>query len=512
MIELISDPEIFKLANDSIIGGISLVSGKYSRADNEYTNQGQTKVKKEMDGLKTTIKSFDANSLYPSAMTTYMPTNDFKMVSDISKYTNEFISSYSDEASIGFGVYLDWHIPEELHDTFNDYPITVEKKCITADMLSPKQLERRAKIASKINRKEYSISSDIPKVVPNLCKQTDVFVHYRFLKMALRMGVKIDKIHSIMTFNQAPIFKEFIDLCVERRRNAVNEEERDLWKLCINSLYGKFCENLDKRLQCVAVNSKKQLLFQTRKIVKNRRDIAINKDLVFIQNSRNVVMQNRPKIIGNFILQESKRIMFEFYYDVLKAKFGEGLRLLASDTDSLKIEVKTTEDFELWCWENRTHFDNSKMPLDFIKRVVKGTEYESWSEEMLLKECKTNEKQLFKFKDEGEGVPIECFYGMKSKMYCQIPDETYSTKLKIVCKGLARIVKDSGLNESSFKNSFDNDSMEQHHFTRIQSVDRVISTVEQSKWGINALDTKRYELDGGYTLAHGHYKIAQLKK
>jgi len=101
---------------------------------------------------------------------------------------------------------------------------------------------------------------------------------------------------------------------------------------------------------------------------------------------------------------------------------------------------------------------------------------------------------------------------MKSKMYCQIPDETYSTKLKIVCKGLARIVKDSGLNESSFKNSFDNDSMEQHHFTRIQSVDRVISTVEQSKWGINALDTKRYELDGGYTLAHGHYKIAQLKK
>jgi hypothetical protein len=50
---------------------------------------------------------------------------------------------------------------------------------------------------------------------------------------------------------------------------------------------------------------------------------------------------NKPIYIGANILDESKLIMFKLYYDHLLPHFGERMKLIYTDTDSLVLYVQS---------------------------------------------------------------------------------------------------------------------------------------------------------------------------
>ena len=45
--------------------------------------------------------------------------------------------------------------------------------------------------------------------------------------------------------------KKYINFNTEKRVNAANDFEKDIFELMINSAYGKTMENLQKKNQCV---------------------------------------------------------------------------------------------------------------------------------------------------------------------------------------------------------------------------------------------------------------------
>ena len=56
---------------------------------------------------------------------------------------------------------------------------------------------------------------------------------------------------------------------------------------------------------------------------------------------------NKPVYLGLSIWDQIKTIMFEFWYDYLKPKYGENIKLCYMDTDSFIVHVKTDDIYQI---------------------------------------------------------------------------------------------------------------------------------------------------------------------
>ena len=90
--------------------------------------------------------------------------------------------------------------------------------------------------------------------------------------------------------------------------------------------------------------------------------------------------------------------MYDFWYNVIKAKYGEKAQLLYIDTDSLMMLIEMSDTYaDLWA--NKHLYDFSDYP----------THHQNYDG--------LNKKVIGKFKDECNSVPIAEFVGLRSKMY-----------------------------------------------------------------------------------------------
>jgi len=90
-------------------------------------------------------------------------------------------------------------------------PMASEHLEITEDMLSP---------YSKSFIDPLHLWQPSKKLVPNLINKQKYVCHYRNLQFYLNHGLKLDKIHRIISFTQSPWLKPWIDLCTEQRKTA----------------------------------------------------------------------------------------------------------------------------------------------------------------------------------------------------------------------------------------------------------------------------------------------------
>ena len=89
------------------------------------------------------------------------------------------------------------------------------------------------------------------------------------------------------------------------------------------------------------------------------------------------VKMNKPVYLGLSILDISKTLMYEFWYDYTKPKYRDRAKLCYTDTDSFIIHIKT-EDFyrdiadDVKKWFDTSNYDendNRSLPIGKNKRV-----------------------------------------------------------------------------------------------------------------------------------------------
>ena len=110
----------------------------------------------------------------------------------------------------------------------------------------------------------------------------------------------------------------------------------------INSVYGKTMENLRKRINVRLVNNKKDFLKYTSRLTHITHKI-FDKSYTAVREIKPVLTLNKPIYVGYAVLELSKWLMYDFYYDFLKKIDAE---LLFNETDSLTYEIKSEDVYE----------------------------------------------------------------------------------------------------------------------------------------------------------------------
>ena len=82
------------------------------------------------------------------------------------------------------------------------------------------------------------------------------------------------------------------------------------------------------------------------------------------------MLRNKPVCLELPILDLSKTVMHDFWYDYVKPKYGENAKLCYMDTDSFIVHVKTDDVFKDNGEDVGTRFDTSKFEMD--KSLPKG--------------------------------------------------------------------------------------------------------------------------------------------
>ena len=139
----------------------------------------------------------------------------------------EKIPLLDDDSERGYILEVDLLYPEKCHDAHKDFPLAPEKLGVHPSMLSAQQ---RAALATNLgvplDTLDSRVSAPMQKLVPNLMDKTRYGVDYRLLKLYVRLGLVITKIHRALEFEQTYWLRDYINFNTEQRAAARNEFEK----------------------------------------------------------------------------------------------------------------------------------------------------------------------------------------------------------------------------------------------------------------------------------------------
>ena len=165
---------------------------------------------------------------------------------------------------------------------------------------------------------------DCKKLLLTLQGKKNYVTHYKNLQLYLKQGMKLKRVHRVLEFEQECWMEPYIRMNTEFRKNAKSDFEKNFYKLMNNSVFGKTMENLRNRVDIKIVRSD-----ETEKIRKlvasplySRFEIFSN-DMAGIEMRKSKLFLNKPVYTGMTILENSKILMYDFFYNVLKKQYGE---------------------------------------------------------------------------------------------------------------------------------------------------------------------------------------------
>ena len=147
------------------------------------------------------------------------------------------------------------------------------------------------------------------------------------------------------------------------RKVAKNDFKKDFFKLMNNSVFGKTMENIRKHrdIKLVTTDRKRSnLVLEPNYHTMN----YISENLSIIEMRRTKVKMNKPIYLGLSILEISKLLMYEFWYDYMKPKYNDSVKLCYMDTDSFIMNIKTEDFYYDIANDVEERFDTSNYEVD----------------------------------------------------------------------------------------------------------------------------------------------------
>ena len=240
-----------------------------------------------------------------------------------------------------------------------------------------------------------------------------------------------------------------------------------------NSIFGKTMENVRKHRDIKLVTTEEQRI----KLVPEPNYHAakqLSENLLAIEMKKTKVKMNKPVYLGMSVLDISKTLMYEFWYDYIKPKYKEKAKLCYMDTDSFIINIFTEGFFEdinndVEIWFDTSNYDkNDKRPLPMCM----------------------NKKVIGMFKDELGRKIMKEFCALRAKTYAYLMDDD-SEKKK--AKGIKKYVIKRRLMFENYKDSLFNNKTILKSQLRFKSDHHDAYTEEVNKTALNSNDDNRMQ-------------------
>ena len=138
--------------------------------------------------------------------------------------------------------------------------------------------------------------------------------------------------------------------------------------------------------------------------------VRFSENLMAIEMRKTRVFMNKPVYIGQTVLDISKTLMYEYYYDYLTPKYADKVKLSYVDTYSFIIYFETED--------SGNSKDDKRLPVGINKKVIG------------------------KMKGELNGLAMTEFVALASKVYAYVCD---NDKVDKRVKGIKRCVRDKVL-------------------------------------------------------------------
>ena len=184
------------------------------------------------------------------------------------------------------------------------------------------------------------------------------------------------------------------------RTEAKNDFEKYFFKIMNNAVFGKTMENVRKHRDINLVTTDKR----RNQLVSEPNYHAtkwFSGNLLAIEMKKTKVKMNKPVYLGLSILEISKNLMYEFWYDYIKPKYKNNGKLCHINTDSFIIHIKTKDFYE-----------------DIADDVVKWFDTSNYSEDDKIPLRRgMNKKVIGLFKDELGGTIMTGFVALIPKTY-----------------------------------------------------------------------------------------------
>ena len=196
---------------------------------------------------------------------------------------------------------------------------------------------------------------------------------------------------------------------IELRKVAGNDFEKDFYKLMNNAVFGKTMENVRKHRDIKLVTTDKK----RSKLVSEPNYHTMNyisEDFSIVEMKRTKVKLHKPIYLGLSILNVSKILMYEFWYDYMKPKYNDNVKLCYTDTDSFVMNIKTKDFYKDIANDVEDRFDTSNYEVN--RPLPTGK----------------NKKVLGLMKDELGGKVITEFDALRPKTYSYLTDDLKRTK------------------------------------------------------------------------------------
>ena len=150
-----------------------------------------------------------------------------------------------------------------------------------------------------------------------LAEKSNYVIHYKSLQFYLKQGMRLKMVHRVIEFEQEPCMEPYIQMNTGFRKAA----EANFYKLMNNSVLSKTMRNrIDVKIVCSWKTDK--ICSPVASSLYARREIFGN-NLAGINMHKMRLFFDKPIYTGMIILENSKNLIYDFFYNQMKTRYGQ---------------------------------------------------------------------------------------------------------------------------------------------------------------------------------------------